>query len=91
MAGEAADEVARDRGAQGGDVVARVVGGDGATGGAGVVVRLAHLQHIVRLWGVLEDELVARLEPLGGGPVGVVGGQVPGPARLADVDAGIAC
>jgi hypothetical protein len=55
------------------------VGGDGPGVGAGVVVGLAHLHHVVHLRHVLEHDLVARVEPLGGGPVGVVGLQVQVP------------
>jgi hypothetical protein len=55
VAGHAADEVAGD--AAGGErdgVVAGGEGGEGPGGGARVVVRLAHLHHVVRRGGVLE-------------------------------------
>jgi hypothetical protein len=56
VTGDAADEVAGD--AAGGKldgVVAGLERGEGPGGGAGVVVRLAHLKHVVRATGVFED------------------------------------
>ena len=84
MASDAADEVAGAGGVEGDDVVAGLEGVDGAGGAAGVVASLADLDHIVRRGGVLEDDLITRVELLVGHPVAVVGVEGPRTARLAN-------